>query len=204
MPDILSSEMTDPICKWLVNGPSDAMKIIDGKLNLAKQHTTQNCDDRPGCSADLIVVHCISLPAGHFGGDFVTQLFCDQLDLSRHADFSTLKDMHVSSHVFIRRDGAVLQFVPFHKRAWHAGKSEFEGQQNCNDFSIGIELEGTDISQFSEVQYEKLSGICKLLMDGHSIPPERIVGHSDIAPGRKTDPGVCFDWHKLHSLMGEK
>lgn len=180
------------------------MKLIDGKLDVAEQQVTQNCDERPDSVADLIVVHCISLPAGHFGGDFITQLFCDQLDLSRHADFLTLKDMHVSSHVLIRRDGTILQFVPFHKRAWHAGESEFKGRRNCNDFSIGIELEGTDTSNFVDIQYEKLSRICRLLMASHSIPLEHIVGHSDIAPGRKTDPGVCFDWSKLHSLIGEK
>lgn len=201
--DRLNPEIAGRIRIQFDDGPSSVMNIIDGKLDVAKQQATQNCDERPG-RIDLIVVHCISLPAGHFGGEFITQLFCNQLDLSRHVDFTTLKDMRVSSHILIRRDGTILQFVPFHKRAWHAGESEFQGRKNCNDFSIGIELEGTDTSEFADIQYEKLSNICRLLMACHSIPPEHIVGHSDIAPGRKTDPGVCFDWSLFHSQIGEK
>ena len=180
------------------------MEIVNGLLSVAEQHATLNQDDRPSVDPDLIVVHCISLPAGHFGGDFVRQLFCNQLDHACHSDFSSLRGMHVSSHLFIRRDGQILQFVPFNKRAWHAGKSVFQEREACNDFSIGIELEGTDISAFNDVQYEKLALIVQLLIDDLSIPANNVVGHSDIAPGRKTDPGIGFDWPRLRKLVNRQ
>ena len=171
------------------------MKIVDGWLDVAEQHESKNCDERPDKVLDLIVVHCISLPAGHFGGNFIKELFCNEIDLTSHADFQSLKGMKVSSHLLIRRTGQILQFVPFHRRAWHAGKSVYqsrksddaklESRENCNDFSIGIELEGTDSSYFNDVQYERLSEICQLLINTYSIPSDNIVGHSDIAPGRK-------------------
>ncbi len=177
------------------------MEIIDGRLDVAEQHQSTNCDDRADANLDLIVVHCISLPAGHFGGDFIRGLFCNEIDHTCHADFESLKGLHVSSHLLIRRTGEILQFVPFDKRAWHAGQSSFKCRENCNDFSLGIELEGTDSSQFNDIQYERLAEICRKLIDAYSIPRENIVGHSDIAPGRKTDPGVFFDWKRLHALM---
>jgi len=180
------------------------MKIVNGELSVAQQHKSDNCDDRPSVNPDLIVVHCISLPAGHFGGDFIRQLFCNELELSCHADFLTLEGMSVSSHLLIRRDGKILQFVPFHKRAWHAGESAFQGRQNCNDFSIGIELEGTDTSSFNGIQYTKLAEVCRLLIENYSISGDNIVGHSDIAPGRKTDPGTGFDWPRLRGLISQR
>ena len=177
------------------------MEIIDGRLDVAEQHLSENCDERPNDQVDLIVIHCISLPAGHFGGDFIRALFCNQIDHASHTDFDSLRGMRVSSHLLIRRTGQIQQFVPFHQRAWHAGQSSFDGRNNCNDFSLGIELEGTDTGQFNDIQYVRLGETCRCLADAYAIPVNNIVGHSDIAPGRKTDPGVGFDWARLHRLM---
>ena len=177
------------------------MEIVDGWLSTAAQIPSQNCDERPSQEVSLIVVHCISLPAGHFGNDYVEQLFTNKIDVSAHESFADLSDLHVASHLVIRRDGKIQQYVPFHKRAWHAGVSSFEGRDQCNDFSIGIELEGTDRGEFTNAQYAELIRACKLLGQAYGIPQSklvsRIVGHSDIAPGRKTDPGAGFDWEHL-------
>jgi AmpD protein len=173
------------------------MEIIDHQLAPATQVPSPNFDEREGAGVELIVIHCISLPAGHFGTPYVESLFCNRLDVTLHPDFCDLADLKVASHVLIRRDGTVVQFVRFDKRAWHAGASSFKGRGHCNDFSIGIELEGTDGSGYRDVQYEKLIEICRLLRSEYTIPVDHIVGHSDIAPGRKSDPGPGFDWDRL-------
>jgi len=178
-----------------------AMKIADGWLEGARRVVSPNCDARPNAESSLIVVHCISLPAGHFGNDYVEQLFTNCLDCSEHDDFDDIRQLRVSSHLFIRRDGLVTQFVPFHQRAWHAGESSFMGRSQCNDFSIGVELEGVDSGEYTDRQYEALTNVCRLLIANCSIPADHIVGHSDIAPGRKTDPGPGFDWQRLRQSV---
>jgi N-acetyl-anhydromuramoyl-L-alanine amidase len=162
-----------------------------------------NCDDRPVETAiDLLVIHAISLPPGQFGGPYIDALFTNCLDPREHPYFESVYARPVSSHVLIRRLGEVIQYVPFHRRAWHAGESNFAGRSRCNDFSIGIELEGTEDTPYESVQYVQLARISRLLMSAYrGITPARIVGHSDIAPGRKTDPGPVFDWRRLHQLL---
>lgn len=177
--------------------------LATGLLTSARYIMSMHHDDRPdNTQIDLIVIHNISLPPGQFGTDAVEKFFCDQLDFSAHPYFSTISQLKVSSHLFIDRKGAVTQFVPFIKRAWHAGESSFQGRTRCNDFSIGIELEGTDDIVFEEVQYKVLSDIIKIVKISYPhITRERIVGHSDIAPQRKTDPGPMFDWRYLDCLL---
>lgn len=175
------------------------MEIVKGWLTPVQRIPSDNFDERPAKEVSLIVVHCISLPAGHFGNHYVEQLFTNCLSLESHPDFADLKGLRVASHLFIRRDGAVIQFVPFDKRAWHAGESNFQGREQCNDFSIGIELEGVDSGEFNHSQYLRLVQVCNLLTQHYQIPRDHIVGHSDIAPGRKTDPGSKFDWQRLRS-----
>jgi AmpD protein len=174
------------------------MQITDGWLEGAEPIKSVNCDARPQNEApSLIVVHCISLPAGHFGNGYVEQLFTNCLDCDEHRDFDDIRDLRVSSHLFIRRNGSVMQFVPFDRRAWHAGESSFDGRSQCNDFSIGVELEGIDKGGFTHEQYEALAKACRVIMSTWSIATDHIVGHSDIAPGRKTDPGSGFNWQRL-------
>lgn len=164
-----------------------------------------NSDARPNHEQpSLIVVHGISLPPNQFGGEAITQLFTNQLDPKEDPYFETIKDLNVSAHALIRRDGCLLQYVPFHLRAWHAGLSEFNGRRACNDFSIGIELEGTDDTAYTDAQYVKLAELIKGLWQAYpSLQTRQVVGHSDIAPGRKTDPGDSFDWQNLNLLLGE-
>jgi AmpD protein len=150
----------------------------------------------------LIVVHGISLPPGEFGGLWVERLFTDSLPEGVHPYFETVRGLHVSAHVFISREGVITQFVPFHMRAWHAGVSRYGGRDSCNDYSIGIELEGTDYLPYADVQYERLADLITALCRRYpNLTPERVVGHSDIAPGRKTDPGPYFDWYRLRGLL---
>jgi AmpD protein len=162
-----------------------------------------NCDERPTASEpELVVIHSISLPEGIFGTPHVEALFCNCLDVDAHPSFPEIAALRVSAHALIRRDGGLIQFVPFTKRAWHAGVSCYQGRDCCNDFSIGIELEGCDWQPFDERQYLCLASLARLLMaTWPAIGAHRLVGHSDIAPGRKTDPGPHFDWHKLRSLL---
>jgi AmpD protein len=151
---------------------------------------------------DLLVIHGISLPPGEFGGPYIQQLFTNTLDLDAHPAFQSLAGLKVSSHVLIRRDGQVIQFVPFTSAAWHAGESQFQGRPRCNEFSIGIELEGTDTYPYAPDQYQQLAKLTRALMTAYpAITPERIVGHSDIAPGRKTDPGPAFEWAYFFELL---
>ena len=160
-----------------------------------------NFDSRlPEVPVDLLVIHGISLPAGCYGGPFIEDLFRNRLDAAAHADFASIAGLRVSAHFLIRRDGQVLQFVATHDRAWHAGVSRFEGRERCNDFSIGIELEGCDAEPYADAQYAPLVALTRLLMrDFPGITGRRIVGHSDIAPGRKTDPGPHFDWARYRA-----
>lgn len=170
----------------------------------ARQLPSPNFNERPAeVPIDLIIVHGISLPVGVFGGSSVEQLFTNCLDCDAHPDFDSLRGLEVSSHLLIRRCGELVQFVPFDKRAWHAGQSCFDGRENCNDFSIGIELEGADDIPYTELQYRRLLGVCKDLMRAFpQISAQRIVGHCDIAPGRKNDPGDAFDWDYFHQQLG--
>lgn len=165
-------------------------------LSGARQCLSPNHNERPpGATIDLLVIHNISLPAGQFGGGHIEALFCNQLDCGLHASFADLRGLEVSSHLLIDRQGGIIQFVPFAKRAWHAGKSMFCGRENCNDFSIGIELEGTDHLPYTPAQYRELVAVTNALRCYYpGISADRIVGHCDIAPGRKTDPGPAFDW----------
>ncbi len=175
----------------------------DGWITGVKQCASPNADERPLESAiDLLVIHNISLPPGEFGGPYIEQLFCNQLDPEAHSYFRGIAHLKVSSHLLIRRDGEIIQFVPLNRRAWHAGESSFCGQSCCNDFSIGIELEGTDEQPFSEAQYTALADISRLILQTYpGITRERITGHSDIAPGRKTDPGQAFDWTRYRQNL---
>lgn len=163
-----------------------------------------NCDDRPpGCEPEVLVIHAISLPPGEFGGPAIEQFFCNTLDCAAHPYFERLRDVRVSAHVLIRRGGEVIQFVPFTRRAWHAGRSFCEGRTRVNDFSIGVELEGSDDKPFEEAQYDALVRLTRALMHAYpAINPARFYGHADIAPGRKTDPGPYFDWRRyLHACV---
>lgn len=170
------------------------------------QYQSPHYNDRPkGLAVSLLVVHCISLPAGEFGLGYIHDLFMGTLDCSKHPSFASLEGVQVSAHLVIFRDGRVHQYVPFNKRAWHAGQSEFAGQPNCNDYSIGIELEGAETSPYTDAQYQSLIQVTQLLRRFYpGITPERIVGHEQIAPGRKTDPGASFDWPRyLQAVKGE-
>jgi N-acetyl-anhydromuramoyl-L-alanine amidase len=155
-----------------------------------------NQDERPsGVEISLVVLHSISLPPGEYGGDFIERLFTNRLDPAAHPYFAEIRDLRVSSHFLVRRGGELVQFVPVERRAWHAGASSWRGRSRCNDFSVGIELEGTDVAAFEDAQYRALA---ELIADLRArLPLRAIAGHSEIAPGRKTDPGPGFDWRRL-------
>jgi AmpD protein len=176
-----------------------------GWLQPARHLPSSNCNERPaGVAIDLLIIHNISLPPGRFGGGFIESLFTNCLDCSAHPALAELDGLAVSAHLLIDRDGAVTQFVPFLLRAWHAGVSRFGGRDNCNDFSIGIELEGTDLLPYTNAQYERLAQVTAALRRRFpGIVPGRIVGHSDVAPGRKSDPGPAFDWARYRQRIGE-
>lgn len=177
-----------------------------GWLEAARRVPSPNQDERPpGAEPELVVVHAISLPPGHFGGDAIDRLFTNTLDPDAHPYFAEVAHLRVSAHALIRRDGTVTQFVPFHRRAWHAGRSSFQGRPECNDFSVGIELEGADELAFEPVQYRRLSQLVTALADAYpGITTDRLAGHCDVAPGRKTDPGPQFDWPHLKQLLQGK
>lgn len=159
-----------------------------------------NCDERPaGEQITLVVVHAISLPPGEFGGDAIERLFTNRLDPADHSYYRDIHALRVSAHFLIARDGALTQFVPCDKRAWHAGASRWCGRERCNDFSIGIELEGCDEQPFDDAQYQVLAHLIQVLKRRYAI--KDVVGHGDIAPGRKTDPGPYFDWPHLAKLL---
>jgi N-acetyl-anhydromuramoyl-L-alanine amidase len=190
-------------------GPANArdarpgIDTVTGWLQPARRLPSPNCDDRPaGTEPDLIVVHGISLPPGEFGGPWIDRLFTNTLPAESHPYFASIVDLRVSAHLLLRRDGEIVQYVPFHRRAWHAGVSSWAGRDRCNDYSIGIELEGDDHSPYDSAQYAMLARVIALLCRAYPrISPDRIVGHSDVAPGRKSDPGLAFDWPRLRSLV---
>ena len=172
----------------------------EGRIAGARFVPSPNCDARPARRAiDLIVIHHISLPPGKFGGPAIVELFTNRLDPGAHPYFATLAGIRVSAHFLIRRDGALWQFVPCAARAWHAGESRWRGRTRCNDFSIGIELEGTGETPFTATQYRRLARLTRVLKARYPI--RDIVGHSDIAPGRKSDPGPHFDWARYRRLL---
>lgn len=162
-----------------------------------------NHDDRPaGTNVDLLVIHGISLPPGRFGGDCVERFFTNALSPEEHPFFREIASMRVSAHLFLRRDGKLVQFVSLNQRAWHAGESSFLGRRRCNDYSVGIELEGTDTVAYTARQYRRLATVGRLLMRHFpGITADRMVGHSDVAPGRKTDPGPAFDWWRFRAAL---
>ena len=180
------------------------LRIKDGCLSPVDFIESPNYNQRPqNIDIDLLVIHSISLPPGEFGGQYIEDFFCNQLDVTKHPYFKTIAGLKVSAHVLIRRDGRMIQFVPFSKRAWHAGESAFEGKGDCNDYSIGIELEGCDDMPYNDSQYSALRDLTLVLMQHYPIAIDRIVGHSQIAPGRKTDPGPHFDWQQYFNLIKE-
>jgi AmpD protein len=180
----------------------DSAQAFDaaGRLQRARQVASPNSDERPaGEAVRLLVLHNISLPPHDFGGPGVIDLFLNRLDAAAHPFYTAIAGLHVSSHFFVRRDGELIQFVPCARRAWHAGASRWNGRERCNDFSVGIELEGSDFVPFRDAQYDTLTRLTRELMAHYPI--EAVVGHSDIAPGRKTDPGPFFDWARFRALI---
>ncbi|HKZ73400.1 MAG TPA: 1,6-anhydro-N-acetylmuramyl-L-alanine amidase AmpD [Steroidobacteraceae bacterium] len=179
------------------------LDLATGLLAGVRQVLSPHCDERPGGIApDLIVVHGISLPPGEFGGPWIDRLFTGGLPPEAHPYFREVAALRVSSHALVRRSGEIVQYVPFTARAWHAGASEYCGRMVCNDFSIGIELEGVDDQPYEDAQYAALASVLSTLLAAYpSLSRDRIVGHSDIAPGRKTDPGPAFDWPRLKARL---
>jgi AmpD protein len=180
--------------------------VATGMLEGVRQVLCPHCDARPpGMGAELIVMHGISLPPGQFGGPWIDRLFAGNLPRDGHPYFAGIHGRRVSAHLLVRRDGEVVQFVPFQLRAWHAGTSQYGGRSACNDFSIGIELEGTDEKPYEAAQYAAAGAAINALLAAYpKLGADRIVGHSDIAPGRKTDPGPGFDWAQLRALIDKE
>jgi len=176
---------------------------VTGLLAGVRQVLSPHCDARPkGVAPELIVVHGISLPPGEFGGPWIDHLFAGDLPPEAHPSFRDVAALRVSAHAVIRRDGAITQYVPFRLRAWHAGQSQYRGRSACNDFSIGIELEGTDTTPYTDAQYQSLTLLVRALLAAYpTLAADRIAGHSDIAPGRKTDPGPAFDWRRWRKML---
>jgi len=186
-------------------GPAPPL-TVDGATGLlvgVTQVLSPHWDSRPaGVVPELIVVHGISLPPGEFGGPWIDRLFCGQLPAAAHPSFAAIAQLRVCAHALIRRHGAITQYVPFGERAWHAGQSSYSGRSACNDFSIGIELEGTDEAPYEDGQYAALAALIAALCRAYpTLSRERVAGHADIAPGRKTDPGPAFDWPRLHAML---
>lgn len=179
-----------------LDGPGDWLQGV-------RRLPSPNADERPAAvGIDLLVVHGISLPPGRFGGGYIDALFTNTLEPALHPYFADIAGLRVSAHLLVDRDGTLTQYVPFTRRAWHAGRSNWGGRARCNDFSIGVELEGTDDSPYTDAQYTRLGALARCLMRRWpAITPARVVGHADIAPGRKTDPGSAFDWQRLRALL---
>lgn len=180
--------------------------LKQGWVQEARKVPSPNCEPRPAaCAEELLVIHNISLPPQCYGGDCIERFFTNCLDWNEHPYFEEIRGMRVSAHLLIERSGALLQFVNLGDRAWHAGESSFEGRSNCNDFSIGIELEGADNDPYTDEQYAALSGVTNLLITHYpGMSAHKIVGHSDIAPGRKTDPGPAFDWQRYREQLQQR
>lgn len=184
---------------------SMTLEIHNGWFAAARRVPSPNCDDRPaGESPSLVVVHGISLPPGEFGGPWIDDLFLNRLDPEAHPYFREIAALRVSSHLLIRRDGELVQYVALDRRAWHAGPSRYRGREACNDFSIGIELEGADDIPYSPEQYARLAEVIRALRRCYpGLPADAVAGHCDVAPGRKTDPGPAFQWTRLAALLDE-
>lgn len=184
------------------------MQLQQGWIDEARKVASPHFNARPDNEApSLLVIHNISLPPGEFGGPWIDALFTGTLDPEAHPYFADIHQLRVAAHCLIRRDGEVVQYVPFDQRAWHAGVSCYQGRENCNDFSVGIELEGTDEIPYTDAQYQSLVRVAQLLMQHYPLSLTSITGHSDIAPVRKTDPGPAFDWQRFrqqltHSING--
>jgi len=180
--------------------------LDSGLIGPARICLSPNRDDRPvGCGIDAVILHGISLPPGEFGGNEVEALFLNTLDWDAHPYFQEIRGMQVSAHLLLRRTGELVQFVPFGERAWHAGESCFRGRPRCNDYTIGIEIEGEDETPYDDRQYTALPGILLALQEAYPVlSPREIAAHSDIAPGRKNDPGPAFDWLRLYDGLGER
>jgi AmpD protein len=189
----------------MTNTPTGVLKVepVTGLLIGVRQVLATYFDARPsGSVPELIVLHGISLPPGEFGGPWIDRLFTGALPPDAHPFFRSIEGLRASAHLFVRRTGEVVQYVPFGKRAWHAGQSQYRGRSGCNDFSIGIELEGTDELPYTDPQYQRAAELITALLAAYpTLSREAIVGHSDIAPGRKTDPGPAFDWKRLRGLL---
>ncbi len=183
--------------------PPPLIDTATGLLRGHRQVLSPHFDARPaGVAAELVVIHGISLPPGEFGGPWIDRLFGGDLPPAAHPYFATIAGLRVSAHALVRRDGRVVQYVPFHARAWHAGVSEWRGRAACNDFSIGIELEGSDETPYEDAQYTALAALLRALFAAYpALSCDRLAGHADIAPGRKTDPGLSFDWARLRRLV---
>jgi N-acetyl-anhydromuramoyl-L-alanine amidase len=189
--------------------PDTAQLRIDAATGLlagVRQVLSPHFDERPaGVLPELVVVHGISLPPGEFGGPWIDRLFTGTLPAGAHPEFRERASLRVSAHALIRRDGQIVQYVPFRARAWHAGESEYRGRSGCNDFSIGVELEGTDETPYTDAQYETLTRLMAVLLASYpSLSPQAVVGHSDIAPERKSDPGPAFEWQRLRALLDQR
>ena len=186
-----------------VTGSAD--RVVDGWLAGVRRVLSPNWNERPvGSEISLLVIHNITLPPGEFGGPGIEQFFTNQLDPAAHPFLKEIEALRVSAHLLIRRNGETVQFVRFTDRAWHAGQSRYCDRENCNDFGIGVELEGADDIPYTPAQYFGLAQVATVLMACYpGISPERIVGHSDIAPGRKTDPGLAFDWERFRGLLSD-
>lgn len=181
---------------------ASSFQVVDGQLKCAQQIPSPNFNQRPDdTDIQLVVIHNISLPPSQFGGGYIEDFFQNKLDWSVHPYFQTIEGMQVSAHLLILRSGKIIQFVNFKDRAWHAGRSSYLALNECNDYSIGIELEGSDDLPFDEAQYEALANVVATLQKAYPKIKQHIAGHSDIAPGRKTDPGPFFDWVKFRNQL---
>jgi N-acetyl-anhydromuramoyl-L-alanine amidase len=186
--------------------PSVKIDLATGLLTGVRQVLSPFCSARPAnVVPQLLVVHGISLPPGEFGGPWIDRLFTGSLPAAAHPSFAERAHLKVSAHVLIRRDGELVQYVPFGERAWHAGASQYRGRAECNDFSIGVELEGTDSIPYTDAQYAALTELAAVLIGSYgAMAAEHVVGHSDVAPGRKTDPGEAFDWGRLRAALAAR
>lgn len=181
------------------------MQLQQGWLTGIRHVVSPHFNQRPGGETpSLLVVHNISLPPGQFGGPWIDNLFSGTLDPAADPYFAGIAHLQVAAHCLIRRDGEIVQYVPFHLRAWHAGESCYQGRAACNDFSIGIELEGTDTLPYTDAQYQALLDVTALLVAEYPAIAQHITGHSDIAPARKTDPGPAFDWSRYHAALAQR
>ncbi|MBM7344665.1 1,6-anhydro-N-acetylmuramyl-L-alanine amidase AmpD [Pantoea coffeiphila] len=181
------------------------MQLQDGWINEARKVPSPHFNQRPNDEKpSLLVIHNISLPPGEFGGPWIDDLFTGQLDPNAHPYFAGISHLQVAAHCLIRRDGEVVQYVPFQLRAWHAGVSNYQGREACNDFSVGIELEGTDTLPYTDAQYRSLQAVTEQLIAEYPAMALNITGHSDIAPQRKTDPGPAFDWARFRTALAQQ